>query len=534
MILYTLLACLATPVVAAITIFFLAHENEKRTSHIATVAGILYPLLAGASIALWAYGGFETQRMMLGELYRSGDYAFTLSLILDLNAAVFLGVTALLSGIIVKYCRYYLHREAGYSRFFVTIYLFVFGMTLLETAGTLDLLFAGWEIVGIASFLLIAFYRDRPMPVRNALRAYGVYRLCDIGLLLGAWLTHGEPGVALSLLILLAASGKSAQFPFCAWLPRAMEGPTPSSAIFYGALSIHAGVFLLLRTHTIWNVTIVGPICVGAVGAITAAVAGLCGRTQSNIKGQVGYASIVQVGLMLVELALGLHNLALFHFAANAFFRCYQLLVSPSAVAHLLRVQSAAGPNAQISDWSIERMFPQRWRSTFYVLSLQEGYLERLTRFSFLSLTAKPWIVWTAGLCVNLAAAGTVFAVEPEAGSDVLVFLSGVVPAFLVGLVALLNPRRARLALFLAFLGMSGFPITPAFIGEDLLLHHAAGNHLWLAGAIAFAFVLNGIMLMNLYARLCMGPSEGYGSNVRSFEPHRDPRAPVRQAASGS
>ena len=177
------------------------------------------------------------------------------------------------------------------------------------------MLFAGWEIVGVSSFLLIAFYRHRPQPIRNALRAYSIYRFCDVGLLLGAWMSHllfhesqhfsqlanlfqhsamPPAGYAslliLSWLIVIAASGKSAQFPFCFWLPRAMEGPTPSSAIFYGALSIHLGVFLLLRTTPIWTYHYLPRTMVLVIGLLTVVIANLSEKTQSNIKGQVAYA----------------------------------------------------------------------------------------------------------------------------------------------------------------------------------------------------------------------------------------------------
>src|SRR5262249_12342072 len=155
------------------------------------------------------------------------------------------------------------HRERGYFRFFVLLHLFAFGSLLAFAAGSFDLLAAGWEIVGITSVLLIGFFQLRPAPVENALRVFAVYRACDIGLLVGVFAMHhwagtatftsgfplltGSQGLIVSLLLLLAASGKAAQVPFSGWLPRAMEGPTPSSAIFYGAISIHAGAYLLLR-----------------------------------------------------------------------------------------------------------------------------------------------------------------------------------------------------------------------------------------------------------------------------------------------
>lgn len=133
-------------------------------------------------------------------LYATGEYRFPILFYLDRVGAVYLFCVWAIFSIIVKYCRVYLHREDGCKRFFLTIFGFVFGLNLVIMSCSIDMLFAGWEIAGYASLLL------------------------------------------LSSLILIAASGKSAQFPFCFWLPRAMEGPTPSSAIFYGALPVYLGV----------------------------------------------------------------------------------------------------------------------------------------------------------------------------------------------------------------------------------------------------------------------------------------------------
>jgi NADH:ubiquinone oxidoreductase subunit 2 (subunit N) len=513
-----------------------------------------------------------------------------------------------------------LHRESGYKRFFITIFAFAFGLIMVILAGSIDILFAGWEIVGISSFLLIAFYRDRIQPVRNALRAYTVYRFCDIGLLLGAWMIHlylhesdhfsklydlfeNSPQAPaslggltiISLLLIVAASGKSAQFPFCFWLPRAMEGPTPSSAIFYGALSVHLGVFLLLRTLPIWSYHFITCAMVFCIGLATMLIASLSEKTQSNIKGQVAYASIAQVGIMFMELAVGLEYLVLIHFLGNAFLRCYQLLVSPSIVAQMLRIEGAIDSQQQpiksISllsylPKSVQQALPEVLRNTLYVLALQEGNLELLIRwfwwsplkragakinavkrifkwlaissiillFLIVTFTDIPLIitlaapifalamlacslsafsqkhgfisVWNAVGSSSLLAAGTVWLLNAHAGDDVSLFVFGIVPSWLIGIVLLslllkganpaLSPFAYRanaeirplltLGLFFSFLGLVGFPITSAFIGIDLLLYHS--QHGWLASLIAVCFVINGISAARMFLRLSMGRVE--------------------------
>lgn len=573
-------------------------------------------------IFLWAKSGFKSHELEWFNLYVADDYRFPVLFYFDKVSAVYLGCVWAIFSIIVKYCRFYLHREAGYKRFFLTIFSFVFGLNIVVMSGSIDILFAGWEIVGMSSFLLIAFYRHRVQPVRNSLRAYTVYRFCDIGLLLGSWMCHllfhesqhfshlanllehryfPPAGYAslllLSALIIIAASGKSAQFPFCFWLPRAMEGPTPSSAIFYGALSVHLGVFLLLRTGPIWTYHYLTRFIVFMIGLLTVVIASISEKTQSNIKGQIAYASITQVGLMFIELALGLETLVLVHFLGNAFLRCYQLLVSPSIVAHLLRVEGSADTdffikgdknNYSFLPVSLRDTLPEVLQNTLYVFSLQEGNLELIIRalvweplkrtgviindtrlwikalytlaglfiifvaiegigldrkylsipismgMVFASLSAfaqinKPIKVWTAITLSAILAGIAVLFLNPNAKQDVAIFLSGILPAWLLGVAVLIkmqkyqdpaeslftyqamaekNPKLSFL-LFISFLCLVGFPISPAFLGEDLLLSHASSHDPWFALPITIAFIINGIAGARVFQRLCMGrPSE--------------------------
>jgi formate hydrogenlyase subunit 3/multisubunit Na+/H+ antiporter MnhD subunit len=612
---FLLLACQLLPLLGFLAILLLGDSEKK----VATISFWTTHIMGACIIALltsWAYQGFPNHEYLWFILFQEREYQFPVLFYFDRIAAAYLFCTWIIFSVIVRYCRYYLHREAGYKRFFLTIFAFAFGLNMVILAGLLDMLFAGWEIVGIASFLLIAFYRHRVQPVRNALRAYSVYRFCDIGLLLGAWLGdemfHGSnhfsqfaqlfgdgahPGgyfalFGLSWCLIIAACGKSAQFPFCFWLPRAMEGPTPSSAIFYGALSVHLGVFLLLRTEPIWGYEFLSRVLVFWMGFATVIVAVLSEKAQSNIKGQIAYASIGQVGMMFMELAFGLDTLVLLHFLGNAFLRCYQLLVSPSIVAQLLRVEGAADTGFEIRGRSITRSLPLPLReslpevleNTLQVLALQECNLENMVRgvmwtpltkagsaindvslwkkllvsvgvvwLSWLSLEygivgrstlAIPAIlgmaiaslsafsqkrsvyaVWNSvGLSCLLAACATWLS-SSEASKDVEWFLSGILPAWLLGIIVLghllkgenmaetpfvyraMAERKPTLSLllFLSFLGLVSFPITPAFLGQDLLLFHVSHQHGWMVALIAVSFVLNGIAAAGAFLRLSMG-----------------------------
>ena len=615
-----LIACQLLPLLGLLLIMT-SDGSENKITTISVWLSRAMGISVASLLTLWAIKGFPQYEYQWLMLYQQDDYSFPILFYLDKVGAAYLFCVWTIFAIIVKYCRVYLHREQGYKRFFQTIFGFVFGLNLIVLSGSIDMLFAGWEIVGISSFLLIAFYRHRPQPVRNALRAYTIYRFCDVGLLLGAWMSHllfhesqhfselaslfenpeFEPSgyAALSLLswlIILAASGKSAQFPFSFWLPRAMEGPTPSSAIFYGALSIHLGVFLLLRTLPIWSYQLLPRMMVFSIGLLTVIIASLSEKTQSNIKGQLAYASITQVGLMFIELSLGLESLVLLHFMGNAFLRCYQLLVSPSIVAHLLRVEGAVDSDFYVKTSHLEFLpvsirdsLPEVLQNTLYVFALQEGHLERLVRnilweplkrigqklnrinswlkglallalvglvaavmatgnldgnsyaaipvsigmvlvsLSAFSQKRSPFKVWN-GVALSSSLAGVaVWLMNPQALNDVLLFLTGIIPAWLLGIWVLSrilkqinfaeNPFIYRavaethpglsLLLFLSFLGLVGFPITPAFLGEDLLLSHASSHHPWFAAPITIAFVVNGIAIARVFLRLCMGrPSE--------------------------
>lgn len=406
-----ILSCMMTPLAGFLLILLFGHR-EQAIAIISRIGSFVLGIAVLGLLTEWTREGFPRTEFDWTTLYQQGEYRFSLVFFFDHIGAAYLFCTWVIFSVIVKYCRYYLHREPGYRRFFLTIFGFVFGLNTLILSGGLDVFFAGWEIVGTASFLLIAFYRHRPQPIRNALRAYSIYRLCDIGLLLAALLVDllfqenrhfshftdainsSPPPVGhlaflgLSLLLILASMGKSAQFPFCFWIPRAMEGPTPSSAIFYGALSIHLGVFLLLRTEAIWGFDITTRILVFIIGGITVLVASISEQTQSNIKGRIAYASITQVGFMFIELALGLGSIVLIHVLGNAFVRCYQLLVSPSIVAHLMRVEGDIDVALDLQNLRMSQSLPRilrdtlpyTVRNTLHVLSLQEFSLELAVR----------------------------------------------------------------------------------------------------------------------------------------------------------
>jgi len=306
----------------------------------------------------------------------------------------FLAMTVLLSGLIGQFSATYLHRERGFFRFFVLLHLFAFGSLLAFAAGSLDLLAGGWEIVGITSVLLIGFFQLRPAPVENGLRVFAVYRACDIGLLVGVFAMHNWAGTSLfssgvpmlrgghavivCLLLLVAASGKAAQVPFSGWLPRAMEGPTPSSAIFYGAISIHAGAYLLLRLQPMLAQSTLASALVILIGAATAVHGTSVGRASADAKTSLAYASLTQVGVMFVEIGIGWTNVAVAHILGHAMVRTMQFLRAPSMLHDDHQMHSAIGGEVTSAGWQLEELLPERALLWLYRWAFDRGHLDTI------------------------------------------------------------------------------------------------------------------------------------------------------------
>jgi formate hydrogenlyase subunit 3/multisubunit Na+/H+ antiporter MnhD subunit len=447
--------------------------------------------------------------------------------------------------------------------------------------------------------------------VRNAVRVFSIYRIGDVGLFMAMWASHHlwhenitfsqlneaelvhehlaghtGSGIFISLMILIPAMAKSAQIPFSSWLPRAMEGPTPSSAIFYGSLSVHVGAFLLIRTYPFWSEQTSVRILIAGVGLMTALFTFFIARVQSSVKSKIAYSSITQIGLIFIEIADGFHGLALLHFMGNAFLRTYQLLVSPSTVSYLVRDQFYHfNPHQQTA----EERWPRWMSSTLYMISLREWNLDQgMNRWvfkpfktlghelDFLSIRNviyivipvyvlfivmlinkselppivqrfNPLVAATIGLLMVLKAFSErynpllswimivmmhfwiILAISFHAhfeADHMILYLSGVCISGLAGYLILriirkrekkafsLNayfghvyeyPRQAFLFLISA-LGLMGFPITSTFIGEDVIFSHVNEEQYFIAFVYALCFVLSGIALIRVYARIYLGP----------------------------
>jgi NAD(P)H-quinone oxidoreductase subunit 5 len=368
-------------------------------------AAIVTGLLAALGIlALMLLHGTRHEPIVLGEWVVIPHYHFSVKLIFDRLSVPMAILSFVLCGTISAFATRYLHREHGYNRFFVLFALFVVGMIVTSLAGTIETLFAGWELVGLSSALLVAFFQERQGPVRNGLRVWVVYRISDAALLLAAIVMHhlrsggdfdkllgpqswpdgqaaisGSQALLVGLLLVIAAAGKSALVPFSGWLPRAMEGPTPSSAVFYGALSVHLGAFLLLRVSPILETSLLLAALVVVLGLATALYAYLAGAVQTDIKSALSFASLLQVGLIVAEIGLGFRYVALVHLLGHACLRTLQFIRAPTLLHDYHLLENALGEHLQQSSVSGPlKLAPGRFRTWLYRFSLERGCLDAL------------------------------------------------------------------------------------------------------------------------------------------------------------
>jgi NADH-quinone oxidoreductase subunit L len=302
--------------------------------------------------------------------FRAGNLNVGLTLRADALSAIMLVFVTFVATLIAVYSIGYMHGDPGYPRFFAEVALFVFSMTLLVLGDNFFVLYAGWEGVGLCSYLLIGFWFAKPSAADAARKAFLVTRLGDIGLGMGIlllWVAFGynvdfenvfqsvriqhEVGLlnvplltAACLLIFMGAAGKSAQFPFHVWLPDAMEGPTPVSALIHAATMVTAGVYLVARCTPLFRYAPDAQLVVGCIGAFTALLAALIALTQTDLKRVLAYSTLSQLGYMFLALGCAVGSPALitfavvatmFHLLTHAFFKAL-LFMSAGSVMHAM------------------------------------------------------------------------------------------------------------------------------------------------------------------------------------------------------
>ena len=291
---------------------------------------------------------------MLYQWISSGNFKLDLAILVDpLSVFMFLIVTGV--GFVIHiYSIGYMHDDPEYARFFSYLNLFIFSMLVLVAAADFFFLIVGWALVGLASYLLIGFYKEKTSAVLAARKAFVMNVIGDVGMVIAAFVIFesfgtlnfievfaAAPGtfrinddqiLLITLLLLVGAFAKSAQLPLHTWLPDAMEGPTPVSALIHAATMVTAGVYLIARCHVLYELAPFTMYVIATVGVLTAIFAGTMGMLQYDIKRVIAYSTMSQLGYMFLAMGIGVYSLGMFHLMTHAFFKALLFLAAGSVI----------------------------------------------------------------------------------------------------------------------------------------------------------------------------------------------------------
>src|SRR5215210_2462238 len=333
--------------------------GRRMPKALVTAVGVGAPLvsLLIALGCLWQYahGTYPGSYEQVLYAWTAGELSIPAAFLLDALSAVMLFVVTFVGFWIHVYSAGYMGHEEGYSRYFAYLNLFMSAMLLLVLGNNFLVMFVGWEGVGLCSYLLIGFYYDQPVPPAAGKKAFIVNRIGDFAFLFAMFgtLTYGEifpriaaqpglvtgeyvPGLSFAAFVALCffvgAMGKSAQIPLYVWLPDAMAGPTPVSALIHAATMVTAGVYMVVRSNVIYQLAPGVSTFVAIIGATTAIFAATIGLAQTDIKKVLAYSTVSQLGYMFLAAGLGAYTAALFHVVTHAFFKALLFLGSGSVI----------------------------------------------------------------------------------------------------------------------------------------------------------------------------------------------------------
>jgi len=501
-------------------------SGKKRSERgVAAIAiGVMGLALAAAIVFLVEMLSLPAEaRRFTATLYRwfsDGSLEIHIGLVLDPLAMVMVSVVLFVGFLIHLYAAGYMKGDPGYRRFFFCMNLFVFFMLVLVLADNLALTFVGWEGVGLCSYLLIGFWYEKTAAADAGRKAFIVNRIGDFGFLLGillAALTFGtlnyagiarivadNPGLsqvtltAFALLLFMGAMGKSAQFPLHVWLPDAMEGPTPVSALIHAATMVNAGVYLMCRISPVLeSVPAVLPV-IAAVGLATALYASLSALGQGDIKRILAYSTVSQIGYMFVAVGCGLYSAGMFHLLTHGIFKGL-LFLAAGAVIHSLggeqRLEKMGGLLGDLPAVSVSFMAGLLALSGIFPLA---GFFSKdpILWAGFERFGTAFWAVAFTGAVITALYSGKLFSIffgksrwegHPHRPDPVLV-----VPLVVLAACALLAgvpglPLFTVDTYFARFLGMTAVRMEQAATGYALEIAFTVVQSLVLIGVFAVA-----------------------------------------------
>ena len=349
--------CLLAPLAGALLITLAGGRISRRTAGwISTLSTfVAFGGAVTAFFATWAASPDEREHLSTAYTWlAAGDFEVGFQILVDPLSTVMMLVVSGVGGLIVWYSMGYMAGDDEERRYFAYMSLFVFSMLMLVEAGNFLLLLVGWGLVGLASYLLIGFWHKRPEAVAAAKKAFVVNALGDATFVLGAVLLIWETGTLeyfgvfervdglssttvnlVALGLLGGAVAKSAQIPLHTWLPDAMEGPTPVSALIHAATMVTAGVYLLVRAHPIFEAAPDIQHLAAILGAVTLLVAGAVALVQWDIKRVIAYSTMSQIGYMFMAAGIGAYGYAIFHLMTHAFFKALLFLAAGVVIHHL-------------------------------------------------------------------------------------------------------------------------------------------------------------------------------------------------------
>ena len=356
---------LGLPLLGCLVLSLWPGEPDRRITRIVGVGLPAISFVLTAIIFVTLLGRDADDRLEITTLWNwveSDGLSIDLALQIDTLSVLMMLVITGVGSLIVLYSTEYMEHDRDYRRFFAQMSFFLFAMLLLVEAANFFFLIVGWGLVGLASYLLIGFYYDRPSAVAAAKKAFVVNVIGDVGMVLAAillvrqlgTLDYGEvfatapaglgmdTGVAtaVALLLFVGAAAKSAQIPLHTWLPDAMEGPTPVSALIHAATMVTAGVYMIVRCNVLYELAPIAGDIVAVTGAATLLMAATIALVQEDIKRVLAWSTVSQIGYMIMGAGLGAYDSSMFHFLTHAFFKALLFLAVGIAIHALAGEQS--------------------------------------------------------------------------------------------------------------------------------------------------------------------------------------------------